>query len=361
VRVGNAGPPGPGCPGVPLRPPARLPDWRRLAGAALEVTVVGSFTRLGYDARRALGPWADLDEVSLTGRTVMVTGATSGLGLATATRLATMGASVRIVGRDPGRTDRARDAILAATPAADVATYLADLADLDQVAALADDVEARESRLDALVHNAGALLATRRWSPQGHEVTFASMVLGPALLTERLLPLLTRTADLAADPPSPARVVLVSSGGMYTQRLDVDDPESDRGYRGSTAYAKAKRAQVVLAERWADRFRAQGVVVHAMHPGWAATPGVHAALPTFERVLGPLLRTPDQGADTIVWLVAADDAVRSTGRFWLDRRSRSTHYVPGTRETEDERDRLEALIAAAISPYLASTPTPPPD
>lgn len=348
----------PGSLGVPLRLPDRLLDWRRLADAALEVSVVGSFSRLGYDARRALGPWDDLDGVSLAGRTVMVTGATSGLGLATATRLATMGASVRIVGRDPGRTDRARDAIAAAAVGADVASYLADLADLDQVAALADAVVARESRLDALVHNAGALLATRTWSPQGHEVTFASMVLAPALLTERLVPLMAQGVDPGADPPSPARVVLVSSGGMYTRRLDVVDPESEGGYRGSTAYAKAKRAQVVLARRWADRYRDRGVVVHAMHPGWAATPGVHASLPTFERVMGPLLRTPDQGADTIVWLVAADEPAHSTGGFWLDRRRRGTHYVPGTRETEADRDALDALVSEALAPYLGRDPGP---
>ena len=328
-----------------------LPDWRRLADAALEVSVVGSFTRLGIDARRAIGPWDDLDAISLAGRTVLVTGATSGLGLATARRLAAMGASVRIVGRDADRTARAADDVRGGAPDADVATYLADLSDLAQVAALADAVMAREPRLDALVHNAGALLATQTWSPQGHEVTYASMVLAPALLTERLLPLLADTGCADADPPGPARVVLVSSGGMYTQGLDVDDPESDRGYRGSVAYAKAKRAQVVLAERWAERYADRGVVVHAMHPGWAATPGVHASLPTFERVMGPLLRSPEEGADTIVWLVAADEPARSTGRFWLDRRPRSTHRVPGTRETEEQRARLDALVAEAIAPY----------
>lgn len=328
-----------------------LPDWRTVADAALEATVVGSFTRLGLEARRALGPWEDLGAVSLAGRTVLVTGATSGLGLATAHRLARMGAAVRIVGRDAARTDAARDAVRAESANPDVDTYLADLADLDQVRALGRAVLDRETRLDALVHNAGALLATQTWSPQGHEVTFASMVLGPALLTDLLLPLLGATARPDLDPPQPARVVLVSSGGMYTRRLDVVDPESDGGYRGSVAYAKAKRAQVVLAERWAARFAGQGVVVHAMHPGWAATPGVHASLPTFEKVMAPLLRTPEEGADTIVWLVASDAAARSTGRFWLDRRPRATHYLPRTRETEAERDQLETLVAEATGPY----------
>ena len=99
-----------------------------------------------------------------------------------------MGAAVRLVGRNPERTAQACDDVRAATGGADVGAYLADLADLEQVRALAHELVAGESRLDAVVHNAGALLATRTWSPQGHEVTFASMVLGPALLTERAAP-----------------------------------------------------------------------------------------------------------------------------------------------------------------------------
>jgi NAD(P)-dependent dehydrogenase (short-subunit alcohol dehydrogenase family) len=331
--------------------PLRSTIWRALADAALEVTVVGSFTNLGFRARRALGPWEDLDRVRLAGRTVMITGATSGLGLAAAHRLARMGATLRVVGRHPARTADAAARVRHASGNPDVTEYVADLGDLGAVRDLAAAVAAREPRLDVLVHNAGALLASRTVTPQGHEATFATMVLGPALLTEALLPLLTRSAASSPAAPAVARVVLVSSGGMYTQRLDVADPESARGYRGSVAYARAKRAQVVLARAWGERWRDRGVVVHAMHPGWAATPGVHAALPTFERVLGPLLRTPDEGADTIVWLAAAEEPARSTGRFWHDRRARPVHYLPCTRESADERARLEATIDAATRPF----------
>jgi NAD(P)-dependent dehydrogenase (short-subunit alcohol dehydrogenase family) len=101
---------------------------------------------------------------------------------------------------------------------------------------------------------------------------------------------------------------------------------------------------VVLSEEWAMRLREAGVVVHAMHPGWADTPGLEVGLPGFRRVLGPLLRTPDEGADTIVWLAAAEEPGRSTGKFWLDRAPRSTEKLVRSGATPDERVRLWAML-----------------
>ena len=172
-------------------------------------------------------------------------------------------------------------------------------------------------------------------SPNGIELTFATNVLGPFLLTSLLLPRLERSA--------PSRIINVSSGGMYTQPLRVDDLQSDRGeFDGPTAYARTKRAQVTLTQLWAQRLEGRGVVVHTMHPGWADTPGVRSSLPAFYRLTRPLLRTPEQGADTIVWLGAADEPGRSTGLFWHDRRPRPTHLLPWTRETQREREQLWA-------------------
>jgi len=310
----------------------------RLVDATLEATVVASFTDVGITVRRHLTGWEDLDALDATGRVVLITGATSGLGLETARQLARMGASVRLVGRDPAKTTAARADVESAAPGADVATYLADLANLTDVRRLVTEVLEREPRLDVLVHNAGALIQERRESPDGHEMTFATMVLGPFALTEGLRPLLERTGG--------ARVVTVSSGGMYTQRLVIDDLESQQGYRGSVAYARAKRAQVVLTELWAERDEGRGITFHAMHPGWAATPGVHDALPKFEKLLGSRLRSPAEGADTIVWLAVADEPTRSSGRFWLDRRPRGTHRVPATRESPEDRTRLWDLVTS---------------
>jgi NAD(P)-dependent dehydrogenase (short-subunit alcohol dehydrogenase family) len=121
----------------------------------------------------------------------------------------------------------------------------------------------------------------------------------------------------------------------------VRDLQSTRKeYKGSIAYARAKRGQVILTELWAERLADDGVVVHAMHPGWADTPGVEESLPIFRRVTKPFLRTPEQGADTIVWLAASEVAAETSGKFWLDRRPRSTHRLRSTVEAVDDRQGL---------------------
>jgi hypothetical protein len=128
---------------------------------------------------------------------------------------------------------------------------------------------------------------------------------------------------------------------MYTQRIRVQDLLSaGEEFDGPAVYARTKRAQVILTELWAERLKGTGVVVHAMHPGWADTPGLRSSLPRFHRATKLLLRTPEEAADTIVWLGSAPDPGRSSGGFWHDRRQRPTHRVPWTEETPEDRERL---------------------
>lgn len=315
-----------------------------LLDAALEVPVVSSFTRIGYDVRSRLAHWKALDDYDLRGRTVLVTGASSGLGLVAAEQFARCGATVVLLGRDTAKTTKVRDGIALRTGNPALSVVTADMGDLDQVRAAAAEILERCARLDVLVHNAGALTADRRVSPQGIEQTVASQVVGPFLLTALLLPLLTASA--------PARVLTVSSGGMYAAALTVEHLQMGDDYAGSEQYARAKRAQVTLNELWSERVPAAEVVFHAMHPGWADTPGVRESLPTFRRVVGPLLRSPSQGADTVVWLGADDgEPLAGTGGFWLDRRRRAIHKLPSTRrsDTPELRAQLWAWVRDAAS------------
>ena len=292
---------------------------------ALEATIVGSFSSIGPKVRSRTSGWTPPPR--LDGKRVLVTGATSGLGLAAATGLAQLGAEVVLTARGHDRAERAVARVLGAAPGASVTYLLADMGEFDQVRALADEFLSAHDRLDVLVHNAGALTRQRTVTGSGLELTVASQVAAPYLLTGLLLP--------ALGAGAPSRVIQVSSGGMYTQKFDLATLEmGPDDYDGTVAYAKAKRAQLVLLHEWVRRMEGSGVAFHAMHPGWADTPGVQDALPGFAKVMGPVLRTPEQGADTIVWLAAAPEAVESTGVFWLDRRPRWENKAPWTRLPE---------------------------
>jgi NAD(P)-dependent dehydrogenase (short-subunit alcohol dehydrogenase family) len=302
----------------------------RVIDTLLDRTIVPGYSRVGYAVRSR---WWDADLLpgDLDGHTVAVTGANSGLGKATALGAARLGAAVRLLCRDTSRGETARAEIVAQCPGASVLVDECDLSSLKSVTATASRLRDELPSLRGLVHNAGVLPPERTETAEGHELTVATHVLGPHLLTSELRPLLIADTD--------ARVVFVSSGGMYTQPLRIDDPEFQLGdYDGTVSYARTKRMQVVLAQLWAQRLA--GVAVHAMHPGWAQTPGITDSLPRFARVIGPILRSPDEGADTAVWLLAARRAGDTTGLFWHDRRPRPTSYLPFTRNTADDAQRL---------------------
>ncbi len=314
--------------------PARW-DLDRVVDAVLEVPVAPSFSRLGYDIRSRTARWRDLSGDDLTGKVVVITGPTSGLGLATARALAEGGATLVLLGRDARRTERVRTDLVETTGSDRISVVLADMSDPMAVRSAAAEILASQPAIHVLIHNAGALYADRRETADGTETTIAAQVVGPFLLTSLLS---ERLRDSA-----PSRVITVSSGGMYAAALDVDHLQMGDDYRGTEQYARAKRAQVTLNELWAERFADSGVRFHAMHPGWADTPGVAESLPTFRRIVGPLLRSPEQGADTIVWLAVDDgEPAATTGRFWHDRRPRATHRLPSTRraDTPAERARL---------------------
>ena len=306
----------------------------RVADGALEVSVAGGFGSTGIRLRRRMLDWSDLPR--LDGRHVVVTGATSGIGLASAREMVGLGAEVSIVGRDAART-RETAAELGRGSGIDVTAYIADLSLLDDARRVAGEIVADGRVVDVLVHNAGALSAEYRQTDEGFEATYASQVLSQHILTARLLPAMQRGSH--------SRVIVVSSGGMYAEKLDPATVQmSAVGYDGVRAYARAKRAQVTLTEQWAQRFPRASVGFHCMHPGWADTRGVQEALPAFRRLTRPILRTAREGADTIVWLAGVEPIPAPNGSFWLDRAPRSTVRYPGTAPDAGAAEQLWELV-----------------
>jgi len=325
-----------------------------LVDRVLEASIVGSYSRVGPAVRRRAAAWDVLAADRLAGKTVAITGATSGIGKAAAFGCARQGAeppdrvvversSHRAGGVDvevePGEHLGVRDDLRGWMPVDEPAAgravdvVRADLADLASVRTAADALN-QLPRLDVLVHNAGTLTAQRRESVQGIELTVATHLIAPFLMSFLCAPHLRRSGG---------RILVVTSGGMYAQPLDVDQlRHGSDPFSGVTAYARAKRAQVSLVRRCAGHLSRCGVGLAAMHPGWADTPGLKESLPGFYRVMRPLLRSADEGADTTAWLSGAPLAKFSDGLLWLDRSPRALHRSSKTArsDTVAERKRL---------------------
>jgi NAD(P)-dependent dehydrogenase (short-subunit alcohol dehydrogenase family) len=246
----------------------------------------------------------------------MVTGATSGLGLATARQLAASGATVIVVGRDAAKCAAvARSLSSGAAGAAD--WLVADFADQDAVRRLAAEAEERHSRIDALVNNAGATYPTRRLTPEGVELTLAVNHLAPFLLTTLLLDRLRESA--------PARIINVSSVAHERAGFDFDDPTMERGYRPFRAYGRSKLANLWFTYELARRLEGSGVTVNAVHPGLVRTAlGDHSG--ALRRAGWRLIHvryrkaslSPEEGAAAITHLVTAPELENVTGRYFVE-------------------------------------------
>ena len=308
--------------------------FERAVDALLEFSIGGSFSRLGYVVRRHVEHWTAPDR--LDAKVMIVTGASSGIGQAAAVRLAALGAEVWLVGRNAERLRAAGRMAEAAGGGGPIHTAEVDVVNAAAVSAFVDQVASSHDEVHALIHNAGALFPKYGLSDDGTgsltERTLAIHVLAPFRLSSLLAPLLLRAEQSV--------ITTVTSGGMYTQRFDPGHIEvGPEGYRGAVAYGKAKRAQVVLSHEWARRWAGGGVASYAVHPGWVDTPGLSVGLPSFSK-LGPLLRTPTQGADSVTWL-AADGPRRASASapidgLWHDRRLRGENYIPTTRRSQSQ-------------------------
>jgi retinol dehydrogenase 14 len=249
----------------------------------------------------------------MAGKTVLVTGGTSGIGRATAMGLAAMGARLGITGRDRGRTQEAAAEIRAAS-GGQVDVFVADLSSQSQVRHLADEVLQACPRIDVLVNNVGGYWNTRHVTADGLERTFALNHLAPFLLTNLLLDRLTQSA--------PARVVTVASNAHTTGRIDFDDLQGERSYSGSRAYSQSKLGNVLFTYELARRLAASAVTANALHPGVVRTsfgaedPGVVQRL--FVPFVRPFLKTTEQGAATSIHLASSPDLEQVSGRYFAN-------------------------------------------
>ena len=319
---------------------------KHLLDNLIERTVVPSFSSVGSRVRKRLFHWPQLETYNLQGQVIVITGGTSGIGEHAALLFAQLGATLVIVGRNKQKTQMLVENLQADTANRSIHSVIGDLGKREDIHKIAADIAARFPIIHTLAHNAGALFNTRKRAANGTDLSVELMVSTPFLLTGLLLPqLLAASSNESAFRP--ARVLTMSSGGMYTEALTVSGLEmDDDSYQGAQQYARAKRAQVVLNEMWAKIIPANKVVFHSLHPGWVKTPGITEALPGFSKILSPLglLRTPREGADTLVWLSADTAPAECTGKFWHDRAIRAIDMTSKTRQadTPERRARLWA-------------------
>jgi NAD(P)-dependent dehydrogenase (short-subunit alcohol dehydrogenase family) len=279
------------------------------------------------------------------GKVALVTGGTSGIGKATAMALAAMGADVVVVGRDRERGERAAAEIRAQTGAR-VDLALADLASQAGVRELAEGFKGRYDRLDVLVNNAGLVQSTRTETPDGLETTFATNHLAPFLLTNLLLDTLKESA--------PSRVVTVSSEAERWGNIDFDDLQSKKRYRGFPVYGMTKLANIMFTYELAERLEGTGVTATCMHPGAVNTRfGTNNSGPMtlLFRAFKPFMRTPEQGADTVIWLAASPEVEGISGRYYADRKviepKKIANDPAARRRLWEESERLTGLGVTA--------------
>lgn len=278
----------------------------------------------------------------------ILTGATDGIGLAAAHALAA-GAPAPLlvmVGRSATKTKEAAAAVVRRAPSATVETEIADLSLLGDVEALASRLRERHPRIDALLNNAGALFVGCELTRDGIERTFALNHLAYFSLAVRLLPAL---ASAARESGAASRIVNVSSRAHEPGRLRVDDIAHPAAYGAWSAYSASKLCNILFTRELARRVDSSALVTHAMHPGvvatrFAASNGIRGQL--MRKVMDLVSISPEQGADTLVWLATADEALRTTGEYWVKR----TRTTP----SRSARDEVLARSLWTLSERLTS-------
>ena len=262
---------------------------------------VASLTRVAYHARM----------VRMDGKTVLVTGASSGIGMATAARLGALGARVVMVSRKEDRGTRARDELLRDHPGAKLDLLIADLSTTAAIRKLADEVKQRYQRLDVLVNNAALITSRRKLTPEGMEMQFFVNHLAYFMLTGFLLDVLRTSA--------PSRIINVASTAHSRGVIDFNDLQLERHYRGWQAYSNTKLMNIVFTYELARRLESTHVTVNCLHPGVIKT-GLMRNFSSVVQVAwnatGRLLKQADDGAETPVYMASSPEVEEVTGKYF---------------------------------------------
>jgi NAD(P)-dependent dehydrogenase (short-subunit alcohol dehydrogenase family) len=266
-----------------------------------------------------------IDEMD--GKTVLITGATNGIGKAAALKLAEQGAHLVIVGRNPDRVAETVAALKAQTGNPNVDSIVADLSSMAEVRKVAAAFKVNHPRLDVLINNAGGVFTTRQETVDGYEMTFALNHLAYFLLTNLLLDTLKAS--------TPARIINVASAAHTGGRINFDDLNATNGYQ-SSVYSDSKLANILFTYELARRLDGTGVTVNAVHPGFVSTgfgQNVSGMMAVLIRLARPFMLKPEQGADTIVYLASSPEVAEINGKYWTKRKplaSSNASYDVGT-------------------------------
>ena len=262
----------------------------------------------------------------MRGKVVVITGATSGIGWVAADQLARMGARIVVVARDRTRGESTLARLHDAGPAAAHSAHYADLLTITEMKRVAREIAAAEPRIDVLINNAGALFSSRQLTADGLEKTFALNHMSYFVVTLGL------AKRLHATPG--ARVVNTSSDAHRRARLDLDDLQSAKDYRGFPVYGRSKLCNILFTRELAKRWNGSGVTANALHPGFVATRFGDESGGNFQRFIGfakLFAISPEKGAETIVYLASSDDVAKQTGAYFY--KSRAVHP---TRAAQDD-------------------------
>jgi NAD(P)-dependent dehydrogenase (short-subunit alcohol dehydrogenase family) len=274
----------------------------------------------------------------MQGKTVVITGATSGIGEVAADRLAAKGARIVFIARDKARGEETLKHLHAIAPGAAHAAYYADLSRISEMKRVSAEIAAAEPKIDVLINNAGALFNTRKVSADGLEMTFAVNHMAYFVVTNQLLPRMGEGA----------RIVSTSSDAHKGAKLNFDDLQSERGYSGFGVYGRSKLCNILFTRELARRIKGTGVTANCLHPGFVATRfgDQSGGIVSFAvRAAKNFALTPEQGAETIIYLASSPDVADVTGGYFY-----KSKIATPTKEAQNDADAKRLWdVSAKIS------------